>query len=216
VNNTGDIAPTAWGMMRNDLGDCTLAAFGHAVMAWSAVVRGTPAVIPDVTILAAYSAVSGYSPTRPGSDTGCVVEDVLDYAAKTGIGGHTLTARIAVDPRNLTHLRQSIWTLGVAYLGVELPKTAEQEFDAGLPWSVPRWLAGDTVGGHAIVLVAYDAAFFYAVSWGQLVALEPDFVTTYGDEAFALVSPDWLGPDGRSPGGLALADLMQDLAAVAG
>ncbi len=47
-------AVSAWGMMLNDnLGDCTIAALGHAIQVWSAN-RYREITLPDTAILAAY------------------------------------------------------------------------------------------------------------------------------------------------------------------
>src|ERR1035437_4319687 len=53
-----------WGMMLNDqLGDCTCAAAGHMIEAWTAN-SGTQVIPADADILSAYAAITGYTPNN--------------------------------------------------------------------------------------------------------------------------------------------------------
>src|ERR1700675_4530505 len=76
-----------WGMMMNDtLGDCTIAACGHALQ----VFTGGKINEPDATIESYYSKWCGYVPGDPSTDNGGVELDVLnDWKAQT-MDGHVL------------------------------------------------------------------------------------------------------------------------------
>ena len=86
----------AWGMLGNDtVGDCTCAAAGHAdQIAETYGAKKKPDVTPEA-VLAAYSAITGYDPSDPNSDTGANMLDVLRYWQKTGIAGEKITAYVA-------------------------------------------------------------------------------------------------------------------------
>src|SRR5580704_3991068 len=91
-----DIGASSWGMMGNDkLGDCTCAAAGHLIMEWTDD-NGKMVTPPDQSIIAAYSAITGYNPATGANDNGAVELNVLKYWRKTGIAGHQITAFAAL------------------------------------------------------------------------------------------------------------------------
>ncbi len=202
----------SWGMMRNDtLGDCTCAAVGHQVQLWTSN-AGTLVTISDNEIVAAYSAITGYTPSDPNTDQGAVELDVLNYWRKTGIGGHKIGAFVAVEPGNEEHIRDSIALFGSCYLGISLPITAQTQ----AVWSVPaggphgRGAPGSW-GGHAVVAVGYDTRGVTVVTWGQLKTMTWKFFTTYVEEGYALISSDWIKNTGIAPSGFNITALAADL-----
>jgi hypothetical protein len=86
-----------------------------------------------------------------------------------------------------------------------------------VPWVVP---AGGPVGdaapnpnnGHCIPAVAYDAAGLTVVTWGEAKAMSWGFFDAYADEAFAVVSKNFIERSGETPAGFSLATLEADLA----
>jgi hypothetical protein len=56
-------------------------------------------------------------------------------------------------------------------------------------------------GGHAVFLHGYDADWLYLNSWGERVVLSWDAFSTWCDEAYGLLSRDWLDTRGASPMG---------------
>ena len=95
---SGYASTQPWGMLGNDtVGDCTCAAAGHAdQIAETYGDKKTPDVTPEA-VLAAYSAITGYNPDDPNSDTGANMIDVLRYWQKTGIAGQKFSAYVAFD-----------------------------------------------------------------------------------------------------------------------
>ena len=213
----GKAAHAPWGMMANDVvGDCTCAAAGHATQAWTAN-HGTEVTIPDAAILAAYSAITGYTPSDPNSDQGAVELDVLKFWRSTGIGGRKIGAFAALEPKNKGHIRAALDLFGGLYIGLALPLSAQGQ----KVWSVP--CAGThgkgapgSWGGHAVAVVAYDAAGLTCITWGALQKMTWRFWETYTDESYAILSPDWVAPGKVAPSGLDLAALQADLAFVTG
>lgn len=69
--------------------------------------------------------------------------------------------------------------------------------------------------GHCVPAVAYDQRFIYVVTWGAIKTMTWNFYDTYADEAFAVLSPDWINQKlGTSPSGFNMAALQADLEAV--
>ncbi len=216
-----------WKLFLNDsLGDCTCAAAGHQIMQWTTY--ATKEVIPtDAAILQAYEAVSGYNPNDPSTDQGAVILDVLNYWRKHGIAGHKIAAFAQINPSNFVEIQQAVALFGSVYLGVGLPVSAQdpRTDQNGLPiWEVPTdgpIMDGSpgSWGGHAIPAVGYKASAIKngglrVVSWGQLFDMSWNFLAAYCDEAWAIVTPDWIEQNGKSPSGFDLATLLSDLSAV--
>jgi hypothetical protein len=212
----GGIPNDGWGMMANDhLGDCTIATAGHLLLSWPACTAGQPPAIADDAIVAAYSAVSGYDPATEANDNGCVVVDVLEYWRTTGIAGNKIGGYVRVDPANWTHVEQAIHLFGGLYLGVNLPRAAQDQTEQGSTWTVPGVWSGWILGGHAVPVVAYSPQYLWCVTWGQLQAMTWDWFTRYTEEAYAIVDAAWIGPDGKAPSGLDFSTLTADLQGVA-
>jgi hypothetical protein len=215
-------AAVAWGMMANDrIGDCTIAGAGHAVQAWTAN-ESNETTIADAAIIAAYSAVSGYDPTTGANDNGAVELDVLNYWRKQGIGGHKISAYAAIKPTNHRLVAQALYLFGGVYAGVALPLAAQDQLNAGQPWTVPthgriryEYQPGSW-GGHAIYLPDYAlASGLTCVTWGALQSMSWAWWDAYCDECYAILPVnDWVTGTKQAPNGFDLAALQKDLAAI--
>ncbi len=125
---------TNWGMMLNDqLGCCTIAAVAHAVQTWTAN-AGTEISFPDPVILDYYQTWDGYNPADPATDQGGVELDVLNDWRQQGFAGQALDAYGAIELAQGPHptiplleVMDAIWLFGGAYIGVELPLTAQNQ-----------------------------------------------------------------------------------------
>jgi len=203
-------------MMGNDtIGDCTVAAAGHCIEEWTTD-AGNPVIVPDSTIIAAYAAVSGYNPNTGQHDVGAIEIKVLNYWRQNGIGGHSIQAYVALEPGNLDHVRDAVFIFGNCYIGLALPATAQTQTVWSVPPGGPSGLgAPGSWGGHAVPVVAYDPNGLTVVTWGALKRMTWGFWSAYCDEAYALLSNDFLTAD-KTPGGIDLAALQQDLNEVTG
>jgi hypothetical protein len=205
-------------MFGNDrLGDCTAAALANQEITWNAAC-GKAITFTDNQVVQFYSATTGYNPADPSTDQGGVESTVLTQWLKTPglLGGHNLTAFAAFRPQNLDSLKDSIWITGGAYLGINLPKTIEEQ---GTLWQVPAQGptglgAPGSLGGHAVCAIGYDTRVIYFASWGALYRMTWDFYTTYTEEAYSLVSADFI-KNGLSPSGFDLITLQADMQALA-
>lgn len=203
-----------WDCLGNDrYGCCTAAAAFHVAQTWLANNGVEFAPTEDAT-LALYAATSDF----PKEDDGAVESRVLTYWCSTGIPtpkGIETIAFAALTPTNLNELKLSIENFGAAYIGVGLPISAQTQ-DV---WDVPAGGAvGDGApgswGGHAVPLLAYDETGFTCVTWGKPMKMTNAFLQAYCEEAYALISSDWLAKSGVSPSGLDLPGLMQDLQSI--
>lgn len=208
----------SWGMMENDqLGDCTCAAAGHLIMEWTAN-AGKKMVTPtDKQIVAAYSAITGYNPKTGANDNGAVEIDVLNYWRQSGIARHKIGAYVALEPSNHIHIMDSVYIFEGCYIGLQLPVSAQAQVQNHQPWSVPPGgPTGDgkpgSWGGHAVPVVAYDARGVTVVTWGALQAMTWSFWEAYCDEAYAILSTDYLDDKQQSPAGFNMQQLQADLA----
>lgn len=206
-----------WPMMGNDTyGDCTCAAAGHMIEEWTAN-TGTEKTLTDSQILAAYNHFA-----KGNADAGANMLDVLKYWRKTGIGGDKITAFTQLEPKNDIQARDAVHIFGNCYIGVALPDFAVVPGSDFLktPWVVPpKGPVGDAApnpqNGHCIPAVAYDTRNLYVVTWGALKSMSWQFYNAYMDEAFAVLSGDWINKKvGVAPSGFDMAALEKDLAAV--
>jgi hypothetical protein len=201
-------------MMNNKIGDCTCAAAGHLIEEWTAY-TGKEVTLSDNQIVAAYSAITGYNPKTGKNDNGAVELDVLKYWKSTGFAGRKISAFVGLEPANLDHIKASVFIFGGCYIGLALPISAQTQ----KIWSVPPGGlhgpgAPGSWGGHAVPVVAYDANGLTVVTWGALKQMTWGFWQAYCDEAYALLSPDWLKANDVAASGFDLAQLNADLNAL--
>jgi hypothetical protein len=207
----------SWGMMDNDqIGDCTCAAAGHLIMEWTANAKGKMARPIDKQIVAAYSAITGYNPATGANDNGAVELDVLNYWRQSGIGGHKIRSYMALEPSNHMHIMDSVYIFGGCYIGLQLPRSAQAQVREHQPWSVPpQGKTGDGApgswGGHAVPVVAYDARGVTVITWGAPQIMTWSFWEAYCEEAYAILSPDFLTAKNANPQGFNLQQLLTDL-----
>ena len=164
----------------------------------------------DKQIVAAYSAITGYNPTTGANDNGAVEIDVLNYWRQTGIAGHKIGAYVALEPSNHNHVMDSVYIFEGCYIGVQLPISAQAQVQNHQPWSVPPGgPTGDgkpgSWGGHAVPVVAYDSRGVTVVTWGALQVMTWSFWEAYCDEAYAILSNDYLTGKKTTPQGFSMA-----------
>lgn len=195
-----------WGMDGNDqCGDCTMAGAAHLIAAWNAEVEENADPAPTST-----QVVTEYFDLTNGQDSGLVEHTVLATWHRRGLWGNRIAGYAPVDPGDLTALHQAIAFYGGAYLGVQLPDSAQQQFAAGEPWTV---VPGSPVeGGHCIVAAGYSPQGLYCVTWGQVVEVTYPWAAKYLDEAWCVLSEEYV-QHGGGPA-IDLAALRADLAAI--
>lgn len=183
-----------WGMMlNNSQGDCTCADSGHTLMLRSAN-TSTMIVTADSVIQTMYSAVSGFDPRRPAlTDNGAEETTVCRYMETVGLMGHKSVASAPLfggkcAAHQLDLIRWTVQMFGHCRIGVDLPNSAEEQFDAGLPWDINGDLTID--GGHDVPIVKYDGQYFYCVTWGKLQRITIPWMLRFCEEAHIEAFPD--------------------------
>lgn len=203
-----------FGMLGNDrAGDCVWAGGDHETMIWLAS-HGVFVEFTDANALGDYSAVTGYNAADPNSDQGTNVHDALSYRRHVGLidahgARHKLGAFVELEPGNYEHLIEAAYLFGAVGIGFEFPETAMAQFDAGKPWTVVKGATVD--GGHYVPVVGRAGSYIDVVTWGKVQRMTRKFYETYCDEAYALLSPEYLDKH-KSPEGFDLAHLTADLA----
>jgi hypothetical protein len=158
-----------------------------------------------------YSAITGYTSTDPTSDQGTEVREALKYRQKVGLidskgKRHKIEAYIKLD--NLNEVKQSIYLFSVAGIGIQFPESATFQFDNNLPWDYQRGSFID--GGHYVPVIGYDSKYLYCVTWGKIQPMTYRFYNYYCDEAWAILSREFL-KNGKSLEGFDYNTLANDL-----
>ena len=203
-----------WLMLANSsVGDCTIAGLLHYFMGVIAD-NGGSFVPTDQQAITIYSDVTGYVPGNESTDNGAAELDVLNFNRKNGFLGHSVAAFAEIDITNLDLIKYAVYLFGASYIGVQLPLTA----NGATSWEVPSiGTTGDGApgswGGHAIIITAFDDTKkeFTVITWGQPMQMSYDFWSAYGEEAYALISNDFVTGEHPSPGGFDINTLNADL-----
>jgi hypothetical protein len=198
-----------WPMYANDrIGDCTIAAAGHMIEAWTGESRGRAVEVSERSVLDAFNRVKQVDPVS--GEAGAVVLDVLRYWRRDGIGKHRIGAYAQVPLHDRALVRSSAWLFGGLYVGVELPLTAQEQEVWDWTGSLDGPARPGSWGGHAIDLVRYGPDGLTVVTWGELKDVTWEFWDRYCDEVYAILSSDFLAR-GKAPNGFDLAALKADL-----
>lgn len=208
VDYTGFQAP----MYLNDqLGDCTCAGIGHCIGCWTKYAQGQEVIFPDSVIEGLYSDAAGYVPGDPSTDNGATLQQILTYVHRHGIGGHYVDAFAQIRDTSARGLSTALKLFGSVYVGVNLPQSAEDQFNAGEPWTVVK--GSPIAGGHCITLQGFIAGRD-SMRWATWGAFQPSSMAwwqQYQMEAWAVYSKDFMRADGTAPNGLNEAALLADM-----
>jgi hypothetical protein len=197
--------------LNNSLGDCVVASAAKCVRSWTQNATGKAATITDAQILDVYCKGAGYVPGDSSTDNGWYLLDALAYWQKTGIGGHKVGAYAAINPKHHNMMRAATYLFGGLYIAFSLPISAQNQtvWDAvsGSQGAVGSW------GGHAVPLQAIENDRPIVRTWGYAQSCTWAFIDKYCDEAYAIISPDYLS-GGKTIAGLDIAGLNKDLGIV--
>jgi hypothetical protein len=199
---------TEWPIYLNDqIGDCVFAEQGHHEQVLTLYGQGTEVVLPDDAVLRVYEEVGGYVPGDPSTDNGAVIQDAMSFWRKVGIAGHRIDAFAQVSVGDLREVRTALAACGPLSIGINLPSSAMDQFNNGRPWDVVAD-DGGVLGGHCVIVVAYDPDGFDVITWGGRARMTLPFWRRYVEEAWAVLSHEWvstatgLDPEGVDRAGL--------------
>lgn len=194
----------SWPMLANDrVGDCTCAGAGHIAQQINWYGQGQNAPVTEQDAIAMYELL-GYRPGDSSTDLGATLQQALDVWRSTGIGGNKIAAFAQVDATDLDTIRACIDLFGAVYTGMNFPKSAMDQFNAGKEWTVARRTSVE--GGHCVPIGAYDADGFTCVTWGRAQRMDVPFFRRWFDEVWTPIDLDWLH-NNVSPGQLDAATL---------
>lgn len=215
----------SWPMYLNDVeGCCVISCGGHEIQQVTAY-ASTEKRITDGDIQKGYMDVGGYVPGDPSTDNGCDMLTALKYRRKIGLGGHKIRAFAALDTSKPNEFKQTIALFGSVEIGVALPISAQAQVGPDSSsqnvWAVPSFgLQGDgspgTWGGHCIPGCEYSKSIMRVVTWGGVQMMTWNFLAAYCDEAYAVLTDEWIEANGKSPSGFDVKTLLADLSSVTG
>ena len=213
-----------WGkkIRRNNWGDmgnlkvnlCTCAAAGHFIMTWKSS-TGRLMRPKDEIILKAYCALTDYDPQSGEPGQGVEAIRCLKYWRKHGVGDHKIVAFAKLEDKNREQLIKTIYLFGGCYVGLNLPKSAERQYNTTKKWTIPRggkkrdaekgsWF------GHAVLVTGYKNEELRIISWGQEMIMTMDFWEAYAEESYAVFSESFIRHD-KTPTGVDIGVLLNDL-----
>lgn len=204
-----------WGVLGNDnYGDCAVAGPCHQSMLWCAE-SGTPAPFSDTSVLANYSAITGFDPNDPDTDQGTAIGDMAKYWRNTGMADdtghrHRIVAYLDLNPGDLREMLIACWLFQSVGLGFDLPASAQEQFADGEVWDVVP--GSPIVGGHYVPAVARRDGMTVGVTWGNEKDFTDDFFTTFNNQGIVALSHEMM-IKGRSIDGFDDQLLHSDLAA---
>ena len=191
-------------------GDCTCA--GAANLLILATSHTGAVVIPTLEeVLALYTSVSGFDPTTGANDDGAAMTDVLEKLRTVGLHGHKILAWVKIDHTNLVHRQVAVDLFGATYVGVQLPASAQDQFNSEQPWEVIKH--SPIEGGHAIIHPGYGSEGGDYVTWAKWdQKASSAWEAKYIDEEYVIITEDWFNKvTQKTPGGLDLATLEADI-----
>lgn len=196
------------------INNCTCAAAGHLIMGWTSNI-GRLRKPTTKSIVQAYTDITGFNPKTDGIGQPVEAIKALKYWRKHGIANRKIIAFAELDFRNSEQLKQSIYFYGGCYVGLNLPKSAERQYNASKKWTVSgNGITGDgapgTWIGHALMINGYDKNSLTAVSWGKEITMSLDFWETYVDESYAVFSADFIR-DNHTPTKMNVEELKKDI-----
>src|SRR5215831_10438559 len=174
-------------MFANDgKGDCVMAGRAHQTLRFEDIEQGSVMMITDKDVLTEYFKESG------GVDSGLVVLDSLSEWRQKGwkVGKKTykIQAYAEVNHNSRDEMKQAIFAdVGVG-LGLQLPKSAQQQIQTGQPWTVtsgPDAKVGSW-GGHYVYVPGYTKQGPVCVTWGRKQQITWAWLAKYCDEAYAI------------------------------
>lgn len=206
--NGPDPAVTNQGPDFQGVGDCTVVGTVNLGKSWNAEVHESDAIPSPNDVVSEYFTLTG------GQDSGMAETDVLNTWHSTGLFGDTIAGFAPVQHNDITQIEESIAFFGGCYFGVQLPQSAQQQFNPGgqSTWSVVN--GSPIEGGHCIVGLGFDqtAKLVQIATWGQIVNVEYGWLSEYLDEAYAII-PHQFVEAGKGPS-LDLAALTADLKSI--
>jgi len=173
-------------MFANDrFGDCVLAGRAHQTLRFELLEQKKLIPITDQEVINEYLKQTG------GEDTGLYVLDSLGLWRKVGWRAarklYKIKAFAEINRKDPAEVRRAIYADVGVTLGLNLPISAQKQFQDNKPWTVTRGSGAvpGGWGGHAVGCFAYTPSGPVCVTWGKKQPMSWGFFQKYCDEAFA-------------------------------
>jgi hypothetical protein len=165
-------------------GDCAWAGPAHEIMESAKTSGRTVPAFSGKTVVAQYSAYSGYNPQTGENDTGSNLQDVLQWRQTNGIYDdngtvHKIGRHVALTPGNVQELWEAAWLFERVGLGLQIQEAQQEQFAEGRSWD---YVPGSPIdGGHYVPQMGR----WGVVSWARRVGVTTRFLVNLNDEAYA-------------------------------
>jgi len=179
-----------------------MAGVAHLIGAWDVDFKQTQPVPGEAEVVKEYLTLTG------GPDTGLVEANVLKTWHTGGLFGEKIAGYAPVSPKDILAIHQAIAFYGGCYLGIECPRSAQEQFAAGEPWTYVK--DSPVEGGHCIVALGYDERHVECATWGGIAQVTYPFFAHYLDEAWVVLSEQLVDAK-KDALGISLAALQADL-----
>ncbi|MFA5377995.1 MAG: hypothetical protein WC455_19750 [Dehalococcoidia bacterium] len=169
-------------------GDCVIAGRAHMTLRFEKFEQGL--IIPgtDKDVVDQYFKESG------GVDSGLIMLNSLNSWRKDGwtFAGkkYDIYAYAAVDIQNHSEAQYCIYLLRGAYLGINMPLTAQKQLEAGQVWDYVPNDSGNIAGswgGHCVYVQSFDGESYTCITWGQKQKMTKLFWEKYVDECYGII-----------------------------
>jgi hypothetical protein len=203
-------------VFKNDeLGDCTQASKGHAVITMERSSGQREIRLSDEDIVLAYQRVGGYVPGRPETDNGAYELDSMNDWRQNGLGRerdgtpHKIYAFAAVDWTDHQQVKQAHYVFNGLKVCAALPLSAADQLRAGRPWDITEGSRSQSGswGGHSMYSFGWTTQGLLVWTWGEPVLMTWPWVDKYVDEVYAVISEDAVRSGGRTQQGFDVAAL---------
>jgi hypothetical protein len=202
--------------------DCVIAAGGHLLGVVSAN-SGTELILTDAQVNVQYSAIGGYVPGNPATDTGCNPYVALAYWMETGWPQGVVASGMALmDALDQENCMDGIFLFENALCWLGLPDKWINPFPekSGFIWDLDG--PSNPANGHMVMAYGYGRDGLLIDSWGLLGLMTWPAVQKYlvpalnGGIATLLLSDTIANGENVSPSGFAWANLKADIYAMGG
>src|ERR1700693_1179043 len=215
-----------WHMLANDKYGCCLFSGGaHKGMLWSLEGGRPRSRFTSYDVLSDYAENTGFDIKQTDAkgnnptDNGADMQQIAAFWKNKGMLSadgtrHRIDGYLALQKGNWDELVLATYLFGAAGVGLQLPQSAMDQFDAGHPWTVPT--RPKIIGGHYVPSVGRDAnGNVLVVTWGAVIPMTQLFYQRFSDEAIAYVSLEVLNAKGLSPEGYDADELRKHLGSLA-
>lgn len=184
------------------IGDCTIAGVSHLLEAWNTEVQEHDSIPSETAIESEYFKLTG------GEDAGLNESNVLATWHKEGLFGDKIAGYASVSTKDLLAQHQAVAFYGGAYLGIECPGSAQEQFANNEPWTYED---SPIEGGHCVVALGYGPnGGLHCATWGGIAVVEASFLAHYLTECWVVLSNEMVERKGDALG-VDLAALQSDL-----